>query len=169
MIVRHRVEARGVLPDIRAHNLVVDPVWQQLRTRPVLQLPVEELETEVLDVDQRYRIELQAGERGEDVANQADHADLRAEVVIWAEQQVIIGLGVVLRVLSEVVDGGAGSATVVARGLQNGDVNPRKLLFEGDHLLPIAVITWVRYQLVEDGIGFAVDLVEITVGAAAGI
>ena len=71
--------------------------------------------------------------------------------------------------LGEVIDGGARSTEVVARCLQDWNVDAREILLVWNHPLPVRVVGRMVDPSIEDRVWLAVDLVQVTIRAAARI
>src|SRR5579859_4129197 len=89
--------------------------------------------------------------------------------MVRTNQKIVLRLGIVLGVFVQVIDRRARTSIVVSGSLQNWNVDARELLFIWNHLLPVCVVTGMGDPLIEDRVGCAVDLLQITIGSAADV
>ncbi len=161
-LVGHGIEGCGVLPRVGAHHLVVDPVFQDVRTRRAAQHVVKPLEAQRWQINKRYRIHLVA-------FVDARRAGLHGEVVVRSDQQGVIRVGVVPRVFVEVVLHAHARAVEIAGDRQYGNVDAGELVALRGHRLPVGVVGGVFQPAREKGIRVAIDGGQVAVGATAAI
>ena len=158
----HGLERMRVLPFVRSHDFVVDPVAEQRRQRGRLHHVVEPLVAQFAQVDERRGIELVA------VQHRLGPAPHRA-VVEGTDQQRMVGARVRPQVLAEVVQRAGLVLGEVASHGERRDVEMRELAPIGDHGLPEPIVARVIQPADEDRIGLAVEQAEIPVTPPAPI
>ena len=161
-LLAHRRQRRRVLPPVCAHHLVVDAVAQQRRPGRALEHVVEPLVTQLADVDARDRIDGVAVH----VVAERHSAALPGDVVVRADQQVVLGPRPLPVMLAQVMQGADLAAVEIAGRRQHRNVDRGELVAVGDHALPVAVVGGMVEPAPVDRIGRAVEPVAVAEGAA---
>ncbi len=93
-LVRHRGYRWSVLPDVRAHHLIVHLVLQQCRLWRALEDVVEPLVSKLAEVSQRHRIDFVSAQYVRGVTESGDQSTLSEHVIVGTDDQIIFRIQV---------------------------------------------------------------------------